>query len=82
MDTWFTRAPLIEEIHRKGLFVIGLVKDLKQRYRYADGLASLTPLHSICRKTQKRGDILGSVYAQLPCGIPLKIEFVSREFNR
>jgi hypothetical protein len=32
MDTWFTHAPLIETIHRKGLFVIGMIKELKQRY--------------------------------------------------
>jgi hypothetical protein len=57
MDTWFTWAPLIQEIDRKGLFVIGLVKDLKQCYRYAHGLATLSQFRNTCRKAQKRGDI-------------------------
>lgn len=34
MDTWFTHAPLVEKIHSKGLFVIGMVKQLKQRYLF------------------------------------------------
>ena len=34
MDSWFTQAPLIQAITKKGLDVIGMVKPLKQRYEY------------------------------------------------
>lgn len=32
MDTWFTHEPLINDILKEGLDVIGMVKQLKQRY--------------------------------------------------
>jgi len=32
METWFTHEPMIQEILREGLDVIGMVKQLKQRY--------------------------------------------------
>lgn len=32
MDTWFTQQPLIKAITDQGLEVIGMVKNLKQRY--------------------------------------------------
>ena len=34
MDTWFTTEPLIMSILARGLDVIGMVKQLKQRYNY------------------------------------------------
>lgn len=34
MDTWFTTEPMIKEILRTGLDVIGMAKQLKQRYAY------------------------------------------------
>ncbi len=44
MDTWFTHAPLFESIAEKGLFVIGMVKQMKQHYRYNDKLLKLDDL--------------------------------------
>lgn len=32
MDSWFTQAPLLRELSAKGLGVIGMVKEMKQRY--------------------------------------------------
>ena len=32
MDTWFTTEPMIKSILSKGLDVIGMVKQLNQRY--------------------------------------------------
>ena len=34
MDTWFTTEPMIGAILNTGLDVIGMVKQLKQRYTY------------------------------------------------
>lgn len=51
MDTWFTQAPLIESITDKGLFVIGMVKQMKQRYRYNDKLLKLDELFKRVRPT-------------------------------
>ena len=34
MDTWFTTEPMIAEILNLGMDVIGMVKQLKQRYTY------------------------------------------------
>lgn len=32
MDSWFTQAPLLRELTDRGLPVIGMVKEMKQRY--------------------------------------------------
>lgn len=37
MDSWFTHEPLIRSILDEGLDVIGIVKQLKQRYQYKGG---------------------------------------------
>jgi len=34
MDTWFTNEPFIKEVAAKGIDVIGMLKDNKQRYWY------------------------------------------------
>lgn len=34
MDTWFTTEPMIKSILAKGLDVIGMAKQLSQRYNY------------------------------------------------
>lgn len=34
MDTWFTTEPMIKSVLAEGLHVIGMVKQLKQRYSY------------------------------------------------
>ncbi len=46
MDTWFTTEPMIRSILAEGLDVIGMVKQLKQRYRYKGGLYTLPELLS------------------------------------
>ena len=42
MDTWFTTEPMIQSIFELGLDVIGMVKQLKQRY-YFNGKAYTLP---------------------------------------
>lgn len=43
MDTWFTTEPMIKSIVELGLNVIGMVKQLKQRY-YFNGKAYTLPI--------------------------------------
>ena len=78
MDTWFTHAPLIESIAEKGLFVIGMVKQMKQRYHYNDKLLKLEDLFKLIRPTLQKKDVLGSIQVRLQTDnqIPVKIVFV------
>jgi hypothetical protein len=78
MDTWFTHAPLIESITDKGLYVIGMVKQMKQRYRYNDKLLKLEDLFKLVRPTLQKKDVLGSIQVCLQTDrqTPVKIVFV------
>lgn len=78
MDTWFTHAPLVESITEKGLFVIGMVKQMKQRYRYNDKLLKLEDLFKVIRPTLQKKDVLGSIQVclQTDSQTPVKIVFV------
>lgn len=76
MDTWFTHEPLIEKITDKGLFVIGMVKQLKQRY-FIDGEAhTLDELFKKAKRTMEKKDLLGSIHVHLAKGRQVKIVFV------
>jgi hypothetical protein len=65
MDTWFTHAPLIESITEKGLDVIGMVKQMKQRYRYNGQLLKLDELFKLVKPTLDKKDLLGSIQVSL-----------------
>ena len=62
MDTWFTTEPMIQSILELGLDVIGMVKQLKQRY-YFNGKAYTLP------------ELQKFVNCQLPDFLTLKTEF-------
>ena len=81
MDTWFTHEPLIKSILEEGLNVIGMVKQLKQKYTYKDGTYSLKELRSFLPKNSI-SNILGSVIAQTKGGIPVKLVFVKNRNNK
>ena len=68
MDSWFTQAPLLQSLNAKGLYTIGMVKELKQRYILNDDLLSLKELYAIPK--QSPADILGSVKVQTTCDLP------------
>ncbi|WP_445506432.1 IS4 family transposase [Niallia sp. 03190] len=78
MDTWFTHAPLIESITEKGLFVIGMVKQMKQRYCSNDKLLKLEDLYKLIKPTLQKRDVLGSIQVclQTENQTPVKIVFV------
>ncbi|ODA38700.1 transposase [Desulfosporosinus sp. BG] len=81
MDSWFTHAPLLQKLTDKKLHVIGMVKELKQRYRFQGELLSLRELYAKVPKNSKV-EILGSVRVQTPSGLALKIVFVQNRNNR
>ena len=81
MDSWFTHAPLLHKLMDRGLNVIGMVKELKQRYIFEGKSLSLRELYSKVTKNPKAA-ILGSVRVQTPNGLPLKIVFVQNRNNR
>ncbi|MEL4027821.1 hypothetical protein NST89_04215 [Caldifermentibacillus hisashii] len=74
--------PGIEKITNKGLFVIGMVKQLKQRYVYNGERFTLNQLYKLAKPHMGKKDILGSVYATLDNGIPVKILFVRNRNKR
>lgn len=76
MDTWFTTEPMIRSILETGLDVIGMVKQLKQRYIYKDKEYTLPQLRKFLRYDTS-GNILGSIVVSTKKeGIKVKIVFV------
>ena len=75
MDTWFTTEPMIKEVLAEGLEVIGMVKQLKQRYNYKGRAYTLPRLRKFVRFNGAR-NIFGSLCVTTKNGIPVKIVFV------
>ena len=82
MDSWFTQAPLIQSITDKGLFVIGMVKQLKQRYQYEGERFTLPELYRKAKPAMGKKDILGAVQVKLDNGIPAKMLFIRNRNKR
>ena len=77
MDSWFTHAPLIRAVLKRGLDVIGMVKDNNQRYQVNDHALSLKQLYKVASvKPFKKTCILRSITTTLSNTIPVKIVFV------
>ena len=75
MDTWFTTEPMIRSILDMGLDVIGMVKQLNQRYWYKGNSYTLPGLRKFVR-FGGAGNIFGSLCVMTKKGIPVKIVFV------
>lgn len=64
MDSWFTHAPLIEEIRKLGLDVIGMVKNDNKRYIVGDNKVDLKKLYLLVSpvvSSRKRMTVLRSI---------------------
>ena len=81
MDSWFTQAPLLRQLNEMGLPVIGMVKELKQRYRLNGKLMTLKEVYANFPKS-KATEILGSVIAETACGLPARLVFVQNRNKR
>ena len=75
MDTWFTTEPMIRTILSMGLNVIGMVKQLNQRYTYQDKAYTLPQLQILARVGGAR-NIFCSLCVTTTAGIPLTMVFV------
>lgn len=75
MDTWFTTEPMIRSILSNGLDVIGMVKQLNQRYHYKGKAYTLPELQKFVCFDGTR-NIFGSLCVSTKNGIPVKIVFV------
>lgn len=81
MDSWFTQAPLLRKLTTAGLQVIGIIKDMKQRYRLDGKLLNLKELYATLPKN-KTSDVLGPVIVETSCGLPVKLVFVQNRNKR
>jgi hypothetical protein len=83
MDSWFTHAPLIRAARKRGLDVIGMVKDNNHRYQVNGHALSLKELYRVAIvKKFKRTCILRSITTTLSNNIPVKIVFVRHRTNK
>ncbi|MBY0054878.1 transposase, partial [Brevibacillus agri] len=82
MDTWFTHSPLIQAISGRGLQVIGMVKQLKQRYLFGQQMLTLGELFTLCRTQRTKHGILGSIVVRLACGLQVKLVFIQNRNKR
>lgn len=76
MDTWFTQQPLIKNIKEQGLDVIGMVKNLKQRYLVNGERVSLKELYRLAEPASGNKSILRSIHTTQANGVPVKVVFV------
>lgn len=77
MDSWFTHAPLIAEVLRRQLQVIGMVKNDNKRYLVNGKRLSLKELYTVApRVEQQNRNILRLIRTELAPGIPVTIVFI------
>ena len=77
MDSWFTHAPLIQEVMRRGLHVIGMVKNDNKRYIVDGKRLCLKALYAVApRAPGKNRNILRLIRTELVAGIPVTVVFV------
>lgn len=75
MDSWFTNEPMLKNLILKGLDAIGMVKDMKQKYCYADKWCSLKELRNKLKHSDFN-DLIGSINVTTKSGIPVRLVFV------
>jgi hypothetical protein len=77
MDTWFTYQPLIKTIKEQGLDVIGMVKQLKQRYLVGNKRVSLKELYHLAQPvSSEKRELLRSILTTQANGVQVKVVFV------
>ena len=82
MDSWFTAEPFVQKLSALGIPVIGMVKDLKQRYAHRGRFYTLPQLAQIAMDKDA-----GCLYRSLAVstrkhGIPVRIVFVRNRNKR
>lgn len=80
-DSWFTQAPLLRQLTDRGLPVIGMIKEMKQRYLVQGQRMTLSAVFQSLSKSSTN-DIKGSVVVHTSCGLPVKLVFVRNRNKR
>ncbi len=75
MDSWFTHEPLIKSCLDEGIDVIGMVKQMKQKYTFQGKKCELQTLRKKLPKCRK-GSIIGSILVTTRNNIPVKLVYV------
>lgn len=81
MDSWFTTEPMLKELLGIGLDAIGMVKQLKQQYRYQGKSYTLPQLRKFMRH-ENAVNIFDSVLVHTRDGIPVKIVFIRNRYKK
>lgn len=81
MDSWFTQAPLLRELTDRGLPVIGMIKEMKQRYLVQGQRMTLSDVFQSLPKSSTN-DIKGSVVVHTSFNLPVKLVFVRNRNKR
>ena len=83
MDTWFMAEPLLPGIRKLDLHVVGMVKQLKQRYFIGKEAYTLPALPETVRGCAGKGsDIVGSVCAKTKASPEVKLVFIVNRNKR
>jgi len=75
MDSWFTHEPLIKACLDEGIDVIGMVKQLKQKYTFRGKKYDLKELRRMLPRC-RNGNIIGSMIVSTKNNILVKLVFV------
>lgn len=75
MDTWFTHEPLVMKIKEIGLDVIGMVKDIGQKYHYCGKTYTLKELKRLLPQNVV-SNIIGSIIVTTKNGLHVKLVYV------
>lgn len=75
MDSWFTHEPLIKSCLDEGIDVIGMVKQMKQKYSFQGKRYDLKELRNMLPKCRK-GNIIGSMLVSTKSNILVKLVYV------
>lgn len=75
MDSWFTHEPLIKSCLNEGIDVIGMVKQLKQKYSFKGKEYDLKRLRNMLPKCRNKS-IIGSMLVSTKNNIQVKLVFV------
>ena len=82
MDTWFTEEPLIQEIRKHGLEIIGMLKrGAKRKYGFKGQKHTLERLLTLCNKNKNANAILGFAIVTMKEGTQVKVVFVRHRSN-
>ena len=79
MDSWFTTAPLINQITAEGLDVIGMVKNGNHTYLYQGKALKINQLRKLIHRQKRDDEIIGDIVVQVHNNdrlIPAKLVYV------